>query len=108
MLSLHNNNNINNNDNNNDDDNDNDDDNNNDDDDDNNSNNNNNNTTTTTTTANNNRIERCNILTAPRTVSNMFTQVAEAQSCANHMQHVSRPLRAIYRVPRGTKGQLSY
>ena len=29
-----------------------------------------------------------NLLTAPRTVSNMYIQVARAQSCANHVQHI--------------------
>ena len=64
--------------------------------------------TTTTTTNNNNRIQRrysrffttshskalfeifYNLLTAPRTVSNTYTQVARAQSCANHVQHIQR------------------
>ena len=35
---------------------------------------------------NNNRIQR--LLTAPRTVSNTYAQVARAQSCAIHVQHV--------------------
>ena len=30
-----------------------------------------------------------NLLTAPQTVSNMYTQVARAQLCANHL-HVGR------------------
>ena len=50
---------------------------------------------------NNNRIERRNsrlffyffflnnLLTAPRTVSNTYAQVARAQSCANHVPHTS-------------------
>ena len=29
-----------------------------------------------------------NLLTAPRTVSNAYAQVARAQSCANHVQHI--------------------
>ena len=29
-----------------------------------------------------------NLVTALRTVSNMYTQVAWAQSCANHVQHI--------------------
>ena len=29
-----------------------------------------------------------NLLTAPRTVSNMYAQVARAQLCANHVQHI--------------------
>ena len=49
-----------------------------------------------------------NLLTAPRTVSNTYTQVARAQSCANHVQHTDRSSRATCRVPLGTKGQLSY
>ena len=49
-----------------------------------------------------------NFLTAPRTVSNMYTQVAQAQSCANHVQHIERLSRATCYMPRGTKGQLSY
>ena len=35
-----------------------------------------------------------NLLTAPRTVSNMYTQVAQAQLCANHVQHVKHLSRA--------------
>ena len=35
-----------------------------------------------------------NLLTAPRTVSNMYTQVARVQSCANHVQHIERLSRA--------------
>ena len=31
-----------------------------------------------------------NLLFAPRTVSNMYVQVAHAQLCANHMQHIQR------------------
>ena len=49
-----------------------------------------------------------NLLTAPRTVSNTIAQLARAQPCANHVQHIKRPSHATYRVPRGTKGQLSY
>ena len=61
-----------------------------------------------------NRIERrksrffYNLRTAPRTVSNTYAQVARAQSCANHVQHIARFSRTTCRVPRGTKGQLSY
>ena len=60
------------------------------------SNNNNNN--------NNNRIQRrnsrffYNFLTAPRTVSNTYAQVARAKSCANHVQHFERLSRATCRV----------
>ena len=36
-----------------------------------------------------------------------YAQVAGAQSCANHMQHIERSARATCRVPRGTTGQLS-
>ena len=35
-----------------------------------------------------------NLLTAPRAVSNMYAQVARAQSCANHVQHIERLSRA--------------
>ena len=41
-----------------------------------------------------NRIQRrysrffYNLLTAPRTVSNTYAQVARAQPCANHVQHI--------------------
>ena len=34
------------------------------------------------------------LLTAPRTVSNTHAQVARAQSCANHVQHIERLSRA--------------
>ena len=54
---------------------------------------------------NNNRIQRrCsrfffyNLLTAPRTVSNTYAQVAQAQSCPNHVQHIERLSRATCRV----------
>ena len=49
---------------------------------------------------NNNRIQRrysrffYNLLTAPRTVSNTFAQVAQVQLCANHVQHIERLSRA--------------
>ena len=49
-----------------------------------------------------------NLLTAPLTVSNTYTQVAQAQLCANHVQHMDCLSPATYRVPHGTKGQLSY
>ena len=49
-----------------------------------------------------------NLLTAPQTVPNTYTEVAKAQSYANHVQYIRRSSRAIYRVPYGTKGQLSY
>ena len=39
-----------------------------------------------------------NLLTAPRTVSNTYAQVARAQSCANHVQHIERLSRATCRV----------
>ena len=35
-----------------------------------------------------------NLLTAPRTVSNAYAQVAWAQSYANHVQHIERLSRA--------------
>ena len=47
------------------------------------------------------------LLTAPRTVSNTYAQVAWAPSCANHVQHIQRLSRATCHVTRGTKGQLS-
>ena len=49
-----------------------------------------------------------NLLAAPRTVSNTSAQVAKAQACENHVQHIERLSRAPCRVPLGTKGQLSY
>ena len=53
------------------------------------------------------RNSRCfyNLLTAPRTVSNTYAQV---ESCANHVQHIEGSSLATCRVPRDTKGQLSY
>ena len=47
------------------------------------------------------------LLTAPRTVSNTLAQVAQAQLCVNHVQHIERLSRATCCVPRGKKGQLS-
>ena len=35
-----------------------------------------------------------NLLTAQRNVSNTYAQVAQAQSCANHVQHIKRLSRA--------------
>ena len=35
-----------------------------------------------------------NLLTALRTVSNTYAQVARAQLCANHVQHIERLSRA--------------
>ena len=49
-----------------------------------------------------------NLLTAQRTVSNNYAQVAVTQSCANHVQYTERLSHATCRAPRGTKGQLSY
>ena len=46
-----------------------------------------------------------NFLTALRTVSNTYLQVARAKSCANHLQHVGQ-LCATCRLPCGTKRQL--
>ena len=34
------------------------------------------------------------LLTAPRTVSSTYVQVAQAQPCANHVQHIERLSRA--------------
>ena len=39
-----------------------------------------------------------NLLTEPRTVSNTYAQVALAQTCANHVQHIERLSRATCRV----------
>ena len=39
-----------------------------------------------------------NLLTAPRTVSNTYAQVARAQSRANHVQHSERLSRATCRI----------
>ena len=39
-----------------------------------------------------------NVLTAPRTVSNRYAQVARAKSSANHVQHIARLSRATCRV----------
>ena len=45
-------------------------------------------------------IRDCNgLLTALRTVYNSYGQVARAQSCANHVQHIERLSRATSRVP---------
>ena len=49
---------------------------------------------------NDNRIQRrysrffYNLLTAPRTVCNTYAQVAWAQPCVNHVQHIERLSRA--------------
>ena len=48
-----------------------------------------------------------NVLTALRTVSNTYVQVARAQSCANHVQHIACLSHVTCRMPRGPKGQLS-
>ena len=48
-----------------------------------------------------------NLLTALRTVSSAYAQMARAQSCANHVQHIERLSRATCSVPLGSKGQLS-
>ena len=37
-----------------------------------------------------------------------YTEVARAQSCANHMQHIERLSHATSNVPLGMKEQLSY
>ena len=47
-------------------------------------------------------------LTAPRTASNTYAQVARAQSSANRAQHIERLSRVTCHVPRGTKGQINY
>ena len=41
---------------------------------------------------------RYNLLTAPRTVSSTYAQVARAQSCADHVQHIERLSRATCSV----------
>ena len=43
-----------------------------------------------------------NLLTAPRTVSNMYAKVAWAQSCAKHVQHIERLSRATCTSYEGT------
>ena len=48
-----------------------------------------------------------NLLTVPWTVSNTYSQVARAQSCANHVQHIEHSSHVTCHVPHGTKGQLS-
>ena len=40
--------------------------------------------------------------------SNMYAQVAQAQLCANHVQHIQRLSRATCSVLLDTKGQLYY
>ena len=59
---------------------------------------------------NNNGIQRLNLLTALRTVSNTYAQVAQAQPRANHVQHIDGFITCnmLCYVPRGIKGQLSY
>ena len=49
-----------------------------------------------------------NLPTAPQTVSSMYAQVAQAQLCANHAQHIEFLSRATSRVPCSMKGQLRY
>ena len=61
---------------------------------------------------NNDHIQRCNLsfynlLTAPQTFSNTYTEVARVQSHANHVQHIEH-LSCATCVPRGAKGQFSY
>ena len=46
-----------------------------------------------------------NLLTAPRTVSNTYAQVAWEQLSANHVQHIDSLSCASCSVPLGTKGQ---
>ena len=66
-------------------------------------------TTTTTTTAAIILIAfMAQFETAPRTVSNMYSHIAGAQSRANDVHHMGRSSHATWRLPRGTKGQLSY
>ena len=49
-----------------------------------------------------------NLLTAPRTVSNMYAKLAREYLCANHVQHIEQLYRATRREPPGTKGQFSH
>ena len=48
------------------------------------------------------------LLTALRTVSNTYAQVARAQSCANHVQHIEWLSRATCCLSHCTEEQLSY
>ena len=48
------------------------------------------------------------LLTAPQTVSNMYTPVVREQLCANHVQHIQQLSFTTNHVPLGMKGQLSY
>ena len=41
----------------------------------------------------------------PQTVSNTYAQVAKAQLCANHVQHIERFSHTACHVPHDTKGQ---
>ena len=50
----------------------------------------------------------CNLLTAPRAVYYTYAQMARAQSCANHLQHIKHLSRATCCVPCGARGQLNY
>ena len=50
----------------------------------------------------------CNLLIVPRTVSNTYTQMARAQSCASHVLHIEHLSRATCRLPHGAKGQLGF
>ena len=43
-----------------------------------------------------------NLLAVPRTVSNTYSQVAKAQSCENHVQHIERLSHATCCLPLGT------
>ena len=69
-------------------------------------NNNNKNNTNNRTKRRNTRF-LYNLLTAPRTVSNAYAQVARMYSCANHVQHTKHSPRATCCVHCGTKGQFS-
>ena len=50
----------------------------------------------------------CNLLTAPRIVSNMCAQMAQAQSCANHEQYFEHLSCVTCCMPLDMKVQLSY
>ena len=48
------------------------------------------------------------LLTAPQTVSNTYTPVAQTQSCTNHEQHIERLSHATCSVLLARKGRLSF
>ena len=60
--------------------------------------------------SNSNPIESCKsrFLQSPHCVSNTYTQVARAQSCQNHVQHIECLSHVTCLVQYGMTGQLSY